>query len=232
MENIDKNLLIKCSSEEETYKVFDYLDGIGESTDKNYFDFCISWQSVGFNEHLKKWTLKRNIEPKCKNITAEDFFNSMSALGSVVNTIFTVSSTRISSFGLNRSPKNIPTNGQNSALAGSVGIGRRNVPLNPNNTNRFVTELDEGLGEQIDLNQRDGILPNVAIDRIGFTGTRIHKLIYLGIDHDLVADDDNFYNNHVLPRLVILLGREPIFGDEWYDGRVFAKYNGNSWQTS
>jgi hypothetical protein len=78
MENIDKNLLIKCSSLEEAYKVFDYLNGIGESTDRNYFDFCISWQFVGFYEHLKKWTLRRNIEPRCKNITAEDFFNSMS----------------------------------------------------------------------------------------------------------------------------------------------------------
>lgn len=160
-----------------------------------------------------------------------DLFNSMFSLGFVVNTVFVVSSTRISPFGLNRSSKNTPTDGQRAALIGSVGLNRRNVPLNPNNNNRYVTELDEGLGEQIDLNQRDGILPNAAIERFGSVGTRVHKLIYLGIDHDLVTDDDNFYNSHVLPRLVILLGREPVFGDEWYDGRRFAKYNGNSWQT-
>jgi len=42
-----------------------------------------------------------------------------------------------------------------------------------------------------------------------------------GTDHD--------YDTDVLPRLRILLGRNPIFGDIWYDGTRFKTYNGDSW---
>jgi hypothetical protein len=165
------------------------------------------------------------------NETIIDFFNAMGSLGSLTTTSFTLSSTRLSSFAVNRTSRNIPTSGQRDALEGSVGLGRRSSPLNPNANNRFVTELDEGLGEQIDLTAQPNINPNSAIERYGHVGTRTHKLIYLGIDYDLISDDQNFYDNHILPRLVILLGRNPVFGDEWYDGKRFAKYNGNSWQT-
>jgi hypothetical protein len=160
----------------------------------------------------------------------QSFFQSFMSLGSLTSTIFTKSSTRISS-GLSRNSKNVPTNGQFDALRGTTGTGRRSVPSNPGENNRFITESDEGLGDQIDLESASGVTPHPAIDRYGHAGTRIHKLIYLNIDHDLVSDDVNFYNNQVLPRLVALLGRQPKFGDEWYDGRRFTKYNGNSWQT-
>lgn len=160
----------------------------------------------------------------------QDFFESFLTLGSITDTVFTKSSTRIAS-GLSRNSKNVPTNGQFNALKGTTGVGRRSTPSNPGDNNRFITESDEGLGEQIDLEAVSGISPSVAIDRYGHAGTRTHKLIYLNIDHDLMSDDSNFYDTQVLPRLTVLLGRQPRFGDEWYDGRRFTKYNGNSWQT-
>lgn len=133
---------------------------------------------------------------------------------------------------VDRNSKYIPTIGENQALAGSTGIDRRTTPLNPSNDNRYVVELDEGLGAEIDLEAITGINPNPAIERLGYSGTRVHKAVFLCVDQNLVDNSDtDFYATEVLPRLRELLGRDPVFMDWWFDGSRFLVFNGDTWQS-
>ena len=55
---IDKNLLIICSSEQEAFKVLDYLENNGESVSKESFKFQSDrWFYVGFYITHKVWTI-------------------------------------------------------------------------------------------------------------------------------------------------------------------------------
>lgn len=162
--------------------------------------------------------------------TISDFFTSMAALGSITFTEFNKSSTRIGPLAISRVNKYVPSIGENQALAGSTA--RRLPQIPPSDTNRYVTELDQGLGQRIDLEVTGGLTPNNAIERYGYAGTLVRKLIHLCINQSNVdINDTNFYANHVLPRLRILLGRDPIFGDEWFDGIRFMRFNGDTWQS-
>jgi len=158
----------------------------------------------------------------------DDFFD---AFGSIVDnpadTEYTQSSTRISSFGLSRVPKYIPTIGQSRALAGSTS--RRTVPIYPNDDNRYVCEQDQGLGNQVDIEAQPGITPNAAIDRYGYTGALNHRVVRLVINATLLCNDPTFYDTQVLPRLRILFGRDPIFADVWFNGTRFMTYTGDTW---
>lgn len=158
----------------------------------------------------------------------DDFFD---AFGSIVDnpadTEYTQSSTRISSFGLSRVPKYIPTIGQSRALAGSTS--RRTVPIYPNDDNRYVCEQDQGLGNQVDIEAQPGITPNAAIDRYGYTGALNHRVVRLVINATLLGNDPTFYDTQVLPRLRILFGRDPIFADVWFNGTRFMTYTGDTW---
>jgi len=159
----------------------------------------------------------------------EDFYNVFSTIqGSPADTTFSLSSTRLSSFSVQRTPKYIPTIGQSYALRGSSS--RRNSPLSPNLDNRYVTELDQGQGDQVDLEAVSGITTHPAISRYGYSGSLCHKIVRLEINGNLIDNDDpNFYANEILPRLTVLFGRAPVFGDEYYNGIRFMKYNGDTW---
>jgi hypothetical protein len=158
-----------------------------------------------------------------------DFFDSFeSIVDSPADTEFSVAATRLSSFGISRVPKYVPTVGQSRALTGSTS--RRTTPIPPSFDNRFVTEKDQGTGNQIDLEAKPGITPNSAIDRYGYSGGLVHQIVKLVVDSNQVGSDPNFYDNEVLPRLRLLFGRNPSFGDFWYNGTRLMFFNGDTWQ--
>jgi hypothetical protein len=164
-------------------------------------------------------------------ITSEiqDFFTAFNSIATVpADVTFSSSATRISSFGISRVPQYIPTVGQSQALLGSTSRLIPSVP--PSIDNRYITEADQGLGRTIDLEAQPGITANPNIDRFGSTGALAHRAVKLVVNSENLGSDPNFYNNVVLPRLRILLGRDPIFADEWFNGTRFMKYNGDSWQ--
>jgi hypothetical protein len=160
----------------------------------------------------------------------DDFFDAFLNLvaSPTAETMFSLASARLSSFGLSRVPKYVPTIGQSRALLGSTS--RRTTPIDPSYDNRYVTELDQGVGNQIDLEAQNGITPNSAIDRYGFSGALAHKICRLVIDATQLGTEPAFYDTHVAPRLKVLLGRDPAFGDFWYNGTRLMFYNGDSWQ--
>jgi len=157
-----------------------------------------------------------------------DFFDEFaSILDNPADTTFSQGNTRISSFGLSRVPKYVPTIGQSRALLGSTS--RRTTEVPPSYDNRFVTELDQGLGNQVDLESKPGITPNSAVDRFGYSGSLCHKSIRLIVDGTKVGTDPTYYDTVILPRLRILLGRDPIYGDEWFNGTRFMRFSGDAW---
>jgi hypothetical protein len=110
------------------------------------------------------------------------------------------------------------------------------TPIPPSEDNRFVTELDQGLGNTIDLDSQPGIIAVDGVSRYGNTGGLVRRTVQLCIDYTkLPADTDTaanaFYEEYILPRLMILLGRSPLWGDEWYNGTTFLRYNGDTWQS-
>lgn len=161
----------------------------------------------------------------------DDFFDSFALISDDPADIsFSKTATRISSFGLSRIPKYTPTVGQAQALLGSSA--RFDTPVHPSVSNRYVTESDQGLGNSVDLEAESGITPHEAIDQIGYSGTLCHRAVKLIIDSTKVdSNDDDFFDTEVLPRLTILLGRAPIFGDIWHNGTQVLFFNGDSFQS-
>lgn len=145
------------------------------------------------------------------------------------DTSFSAGATRIGSFGISRVPKYTPTIGQSQALFGSTS--RRDPAVHPDYDNRYVCEQDQGLGQRVDLEAEDGITPNASIDRYGYSGSLCHQMIKLVVDAGNLGSDSGYYDAHILPRLTILLGRAPAFGDIWYNGTRFMMFNGDSWQS-
>lgn len=87
MGNIDKNLLIECSSKEESDKVFDYLKSKGEKIDPEYYKFASEtnnqeWHCVGYNNVSNTWTVARKNYYKFGNkvILAKEFINEETSL--------------------------------------------------------------------------------------------------------------------------------------------------------
>lgn len=157
-----------------------------------------------------------------------DFFDAFdSIVETPADTSFSKSATRLSSFGVSRLPKYTPTVGQSRALKGSTS--RLTLPISPSQDNLFVTEADQGAGNTIDLEAQPGIIPNTSIDRYGYSGSLCHKIVKLVIDADSLGSDPNFYENQVLPRLRVLLGRDPIFGDFLFNGSRLLFFNGSTW---
>ena len=159
----------------------------------------------------------------------DDFFDAFPVIvGGTTSATFSQGSTRVGSWGISRVPKYTPTAGQAGALAGSSSD--RATPIYPSTSNKYITESDEGLGDLVDLDSQTGITANAAINRYGNTSTSVHKLVKLIVDPDSAsAGGANFYTDQVLPRLRILLGRDPVFGDTWYSGVRFMVFNGDSW---
>lgn len=158
----------------------------------------------------------------------DDFFDSVAALpGSPGEAAFLQSSTRVSSYGISRIPKYSPTKGQAQALAGSSS--RLDIPVYPSEDNLFITEADQGLGNTIDFNAVDGITSTTSIDRYGYTGSLARRIVTLCLDYNLIpadtsTDGGSFYDEHILPRLTVLLGRSPIAFDGWFDGTRIKYY--------
>lgn len=159
------------------------------------------------------------------------FFTQFPSIGSFTTEwSFSVTSTRVSAYGLSRVPQYSPTAGQAAALASTSA--RFTTPVFPSNTNRFITEKDEGLGNAINLDAAGpsatpAYTSNAAIEQYGYAATSCRKIVKLVID--ITHDEANFYTNNILPRLTILFGRAPIFGDVWYNGSRFMTFNGDAW---
>lgn len=130
---------------------------------------------------------------------------------------------QLGEFALHRTPMQIPTLGESAALAGSTA--RRINPINPSDKNRYVTESDQGIGDQVNFIDA-GFSENADIDNVGYVGALLRKSITMRVNS---ANDANFdYDNDILPRLKRLLGRDPIHGDEWFDGVVWKRFDGLS----
>lgn len=158
----------------------------------------------------------------------EDFFDAfIGILDDPAEAVFAKPNTRLSSFGLSRVPKTVPTAGQAQALKGT-----RDGETAPSASNRFVVEADQGLGEQVDFSEASGLAPdrrnNDDIERYGYVGSLAHRCVKLVVNSE---GEDHTYEDDILPRLTILFGRAPKFGDFWYDGTNLKFFNGDTWQT-
>jgi hypothetical protein len=122
--------------------------------------------------------------------------------------------------------------GMNHAMYGSTGVGRWTTPVTPSENNRFVCERDQGLGNTVDLEAQVGISPQSSIQRYGYSGSLCHKIVKMVLLADEIPADPNFYENQILPRLTVLLGRAPVFGDQWYNGTRLIFWNGDTWQSA
>lgn len=188
-----------------------------------------STEAANFTQHFGRGHVVLSSTWDATTSTIGDFFASINAIvDSPPDTEFSISSTRLSSFGVDRVPKYVPTKGESDALKGSTS--RLASPIYPDYDNRYVTEQDQGLGDQIDLEAVSGIVPNTSIDRYGYTGALAHKVVKLVVSADTLGDDPNTYTTEILPRLRALMGRDPAFGDFWHNGTRLMFYNGDSWQ--
>jgi hypothetical protein len=156
----------------------------------------------------------------------DDFFD---AFGAVIDdppdVVFSKSATILGAPGaVSRSPKTVPTTGENAALKGTTA--RLPTPINPSDDNRYITELDQGLGEQVDFRTVSGIVDNPDIEPIAQTGALAHQVVSLIVD---ASGDAHNYDDDVLPRLRCLFGRDPQFGDFWWDGTRLKFFNGDTW---
>jgi hypothetical protein len=156
----------------------------------------------------------------------DDFFDSfVPIVDEPAEVLFSKTTARLASFAVSRVPKMAPTIGQSKALKGSkTGVS------DPDSTNRYVVEADQGLGERVDFATNTSLpqdrRENEDIERYGYKGSLAHRLVQLVVDS---SGDSHDYNNDILPRLKILLGRDPIFGDEWFDGVRKKFFNGQVW---
>lgn len=158
--------------------------------------------------------------------TIDEFFDEFATiLDEPPDAVFVKESTRLSAFAISRVPRFTPTSGQAEALKGSRADTDR-----PNVTNRYVVEADQGLGDKIDFGTSllldEDKRENPDIDRFGWTGSLAHRIVHLVVD---TSGDEHTYEEDILPRLRILLGRDVIFGDFWWDGSRLKFFNGDSW---
>lgn len=160
----------------------------------------------------------------------EDFFAVISAItDNPPEVLFAQSTSRLSAWGISRVPDTIPTAGQSAALVGSLGD---DAP--PSATNRYVVEGDQGAGEQIDFDTHadldDDLRNNPDIERYAYSGSLAHRMVVLIVNSE---GSDHNYNTDILPRLRILLGRDPDYFDFWFDGTVLKFYiPGTGWVTT
>jgi len=162
----------------------------------------------------------------------DNFFNSFLAILDVPPlATFTQDAGILSFLSVDRSPRWSPTRDQFSALAGSTA--RREVPVNPSDDNRYVTEKDDGLGDAIDFRTKPGfpdeLRENPHIEPVGYVGGLVHPIVKLVVDAEGLSADNMDYETHILPRLTCLLGRNPEFSDFWFDGTLLKFFTGNAW---
>lgn len=155
-----------------------------------------------------------------------DFFDAFGAvIDDPADVVFSRPATTLGAPGaLSRSPETVPTIGQNEALRGSSA--RFETPRNPSDDNRYVTELDQGLGDEVNFATKTGFTDNPDIEPIANSGSLTHRVVFLIVDAN---GDSHNYDDDVLPRLICLFGRDPQFGDFWWDGTRLKFFNGNTW---
>ena len=163
------------------------------------------------------------------SFTIDNFFDSfLPIIDEPAQAIFSQDETRLSSFGVDRVPQYTPTAGQAAALRGSLASIA--TPQHPDSSNRYVVEGDQGLGDQVNFNTvaglSDSIRNNADIEQYGYTGSLVHRVVKLVVNSSGTSHD---YETDILPRLRILFGRDPVFGDQWYDGIKFKTFNGDAW---
>lgn len=187
-----------------------------------------------FNQHFGRGHVVLSSLWDGSTTAIADFFGAFDFIAdNPPDTAYSQNNTRISSFGISRVPKYVPTIGQSQALIGTTAA--RAIPIYPNDNNRYVVEQDQGAGDTIDLESEVGITPNSAIERFGQSGSLAHRVIRLVVNADQISNSDpTFYQNQILPRLRILLGgsstpRNPVFGDFWFNGTRLLFFNGDTW---
>jgi hypothetical protein len=161
----------------------------------------------------------------------DDFFDSFLALTDVpAITSFSKENAILSSYALSRVPKYTPTRGQSEALVGSTA--RLITPVHPADSNRYICEQDQGIGDPIDFRTKVGfpeeLRENPDIEPVGYTGSLAHRGFKLVVD---ASGANHTYETDILPRIRCLLGRDPVFFDIWFDGTYFKIYNGDAWVT-
>jgi hypothetical protein len=153
-----------------------------------------------------------------------DFFDSLlTIISDSPAAEFTEDSTRISSFGAARVPQYTPTIGQAQALLSTT------PDVSPSSTARFITEADQGAGTQVDFANSglaESTLNHPAIERYGYAGSLAHRIVKLIVDS---SDNTLDYTSDILPRLTLLLGRVPVFGDQWWDGTRIKTFIDDVW---
>jgi len=152
-----------------------------------------------------------------------DFFDSFK--GIIDDPAERFFSAQLNDFALHRTPSQVPTLGESQALVGSTA--RREAPIHPSDGNRYVTESDQGRGDEIDFREVDGIDENEDIDPIAYRGSLVARTFILKVN---TANDAKFdYETDILPRIKHILGRDPIFNDVWFDGTSFKRFTGDVW---
>ena len=155
-----------------------------------------------------------------------DFFDKFPLIVGGDEAQFTQTNSILSPFGISRSPKYMPTKGQNEALSGSTT--KFESPAYPSNNNKFVTELDMGIGNKIDLHSQtnpltgDPIDPNPDIEQYGYEGSVLAQKITLIVN---ASGTEHQYETDVLPRLRCLFGRDFVHGDVWFDGTRWKRWD-------
>jgi hypothetical protein len=136
---------------------------------------------------------------------------------------FSKSGGRVSAFGVSRVPDTTPTLGQSQALVGTIPT------TSPSSINRFVVEQDQGLGTAVDFSTDPALPPakrsNPDIESIGYAGALAHKVVSMIVNS---SGTHHNYSDDILPRLKILFGRDPQFGDFWWDGTRLKFFNGDT----
>jgi len=155
-----------------------------------------------------------------------DFFDKFPLIVGDDEAFFVQTNTMLSPFGVDRSPKYAPTKGQNQALYGSTS--RFDDPAYPSSNNMFVTELDQGIGNKIDLHSQTNplngspITANDDIDQYGYEGSLLAKKVTMIVN---AAGTGHTYELDVLPRLRCLFNREFVHGDLWFDGTRWKRWD-------
>lgn len=171
-----------------------------------------------WGQHLGRGHVVLSSKWESGNEEVSAFFDAFNAvIDEPPNVVFSQASTRVSSYGLSRVPKYVPTLGQAQGLIGSTS--RREVPTYPSANNLFVVEDDQGLGDRVDFATCENLAPelriNPDINQFGYRGGLCHRMVVLVVNNAGTAHD---YDRDIKPRLECLLGRPVQPLDGWFDG--------------
>jgi hypothetical protein len=155
------------------------------------------------------------------------FFDAFLAIvATPAQAIYGKAATILSALALSRNSRYVPTKGESFALVGTTA--RRSTPIYPSDSNRYITEQDNGLGDSVDFRTVSGFTENEDIENIAYKGGLVHPIVRLVVD---ASGGHHNYDTDIKPRLECLLGRPIRYADFWDNGTVLAFYNGDAWIT-